>query len=54
MLSGVEAFGVEFTFVGLGAILAGLGSALSGYAALRVASRGDEKDATKSNPPNGN
>ena len=43
MLLGVEVFGIEFTFVGIGAILAGLGSALTGYAAIVTAQRGGEK-----------
>ena len=54
MLIGVEIFGQEFTFAGIGALLAGLGSALTGYAALRTASRKEEDEPTAQvNSPDG-
>ena len=37
-------FAFEFTWAGLGALLAGLGSFLSGFAAYKMATRSDGKE----------
>lgn len=46
MLLGVEVFGAELTLVGIGAMVAGLGSLLSGLAAYKLATR-KESDEPK-------
>lgn len=41
----------EIPWAAIGACLAGAGSFLTGYAALKVARRGDDESSVKGNPP---